>query len=148
MGALEKAVIRIGRGGQDLGRVALAPHFEDGIRERAPDIDRERDPAGVSWLHEARLYRTASRSWAGKKAMGGPNATLARGFGVSVTMRRDAVAASPGSFGWDGGFGTSRCTDPHENMVAILLIQRLMTSPITGDINADFWTLAYQAIDD
>jgi hypothetical protein len=33
-------------------------------------------------------------------------------------------------------------------MVAILLIQRLMTSPITGDINADFWTLAYQAIDD
>jgi len=80
--------------------------------------------------------------------MGGPNATLARGFGVSVTTRRDGIAASPGSFGWDGGFGTSWCTDPHEDMVAILLIQRLMTSPISGDINADFWTLAYQAIDD
>ena len=70
------------------------------------------------------------------------------GFGVSVTTRRDGVAASPGSFGWDGGFGTSWCTDPHEDMVAILLIQRLMTSPTSGDINSDFWTLAYQAIDD
>lgn len=37
---------------------------------------------------------------------------------------------------------------PHEDMVAILLIQRLVTSPNSGDINADFWTLAYQAIDD
>jgi CubicO group peptidase (beta-lactamase class C family) len=70
------------------------------------------------------------------------------GFGVSVTTRRDGVAASPGSFGWDGGFGTSWCTDPHEDMVAILLIQRLMTSPTSGDINSDFWTLAYQALDD
>jgi CubicO group peptidase (beta-lactamase class C family) len=70
------------------------------------------------------------------------------GFGVSVTTRRDGVSASPGSFGWDGGFGTSWCTDPHEDMVAILLIQRLMTSPTSGDINSDFWTLAYQALDD
>ena len=31
--------------------------------------------------------------------------------------------------------------------MAILLIQRLMTSPTSGDINSDFWTLAYQAIE-
>ena len=43
-----------------------------------------------------------------------------------------------------------RCPKPilGEDMVAILLIQRLMTSPVSGDINSDFWTLVYQAIDD
>ena len=70
------------------------------------------------------------------------------GFGVSVITRRDGVAPSPGSFGWDGGFSTSCYADPHEDMVAILLTQRLMTSPLPQDFYTDFWTLAYQAIDD
>jgi CubicO group peptidase (beta-lactamase class C family) len=70
------------------------------------------------------------------------------GFGLSVITRRDDVAWSPGSFGWDGGFGTSCYSDPHEDMVGILLIQRMMTSPVPGDLYTDFWTLAYQAIDD
>ena len=71
MGALEKATIRIGRGGQDLGRVALPPRFEDGVRERASDIDGKGDPTGVSWLHEAPTIphrlpvpsRRAARGW-------------------------------------------------------------------------------------
>jgi CubicO group peptidase (beta-lactamase class C family) len=70
------------------------------------------------------------------------------GFGLSVITRRDGVAPSPGSFGWDGGFITSCYADPREDMVAILLIQRLMTSPAPLDFYTDFWTLAYQAIDD
>lgn len=70
------------------------------------------------------------------------------GFGLSVITRRDGVGRSSGSFGWDGGFHTSCYVDPHENMVAILLAQRLMTSPIPSDFYVDFWTLAYQAIDD
>jgi CubicO group peptidase (beta-lactamase class C family) len=70
------------------------------------------------------------------------------GFGLSVTTGRDALAPSPGSYGWMGGFGTSWWTDPHEDMVAILLIQRLMTGPNDVVISADFATLAYQAIDD
>jgi CubicO group peptidase (beta-lactamase class C family) len=70
------------------------------------------------------------------------------GFGVCVTTRRAGIAASPGSYGWVGGFGTSWHDDPREDMVAILLIQRLMTGPASTDINADFLTLAYQAIDD
>ena len=72
MGALEKATIRIGRGGQDLGRMALPAHFEDGVRERPPDIDGERDPAGLAWLHGPRLYRTASRCRAGTENKKGP----------------------------------------------------------------------------
>jgi CubicO group peptidase (beta-lactamase class C family) len=70
------------------------------------------------------------------------------GFGLSVITRRDGVGPSSGSFGWDGGFHTSCYVDPHEDMVAILLAQRLMTSPTPSDFYADFWTLAYQAIDD
>jgi CubicO group peptidase (beta-lactamase class C family) len=70
------------------------------------------------------------------------------GFGLSVITRRDGIALSPGSFGWDGGFNTSGYADPHEDMVAILLVQRLMNSPVPSDFYADFWTLAYQAIAD
>jgi CubicO group peptidase (beta-lactamase class C family) len=70
------------------------------------------------------------------------------GFGVCVTTRPAGVAASPGSYGWVSGFGTSWHDDPREDMVAILRIQRLMTGPASTDINADFLTLAYQAIDD
>jgi CubicO group peptidase (beta-lactamase class C family) len=69
------------------------------------------------------------------------------GFGVSMITRRDGVAAVPGRYGWDGGFGTSWSSDPHEDMVAILMIQRLY-DPTVDEINADFSTLAYQAIDD
>ena len=69
------------------------------------------------------------------------------GFGVSMITRRDGVAAVPGRYGWDGGFGTSWSSDPHEDMVAILMLQRLY-DPVVATINADFWTLAYQAIDD
>jgi CubicO group peptidase (beta-lactamase class C family) len=69
------------------------------------------------------------------------------GLGVSMITRRDDVAAVPGRYGRDGGFGTSWDSDPHEDMVAILMLQRLY-DPIVATINADFWTLAYQAIDD
>ena len=67
------------------------------------------------------------------------------GFGVSVVTRREDVARSVGTFGWAGGLGTWWYADPAENMVAILLTQRMPPSP-----NAfhDFWTSAYQAIDD
>jgi len=70
------------------------------------------------------------------------------GFGLSVITRRGGVGLSPGSFGWDGGFSTSGYCDPHEDMVGILLVQRMMTSPSGFDFHRDFWTLAYQAIDD
>jgi len=69
------------------------------------------------------------------------------GFGVSMTTRRDTIAASPGRYGWDGGFCTSWWCDPREDLVAILLTQRLF-DPVVGNIFADFATLAYQAIDD
>jgi CubicO group peptidase (beta-lactamase class C family) len=70
------------------------------------------------------------------------------GFGVSVVTRRDDIAAVPGKYGWDGGLGTSWYSDPREEMVIILMTQRAWTSPSPPNVCLDFWTSAYQAIDD
>jgi CubicO group peptidase (beta-lactamase class C family) len=70
------------------------------------------------------------------------------GFGMSVITRRDDVAAVPGRYGWDGGYGTSWYSDPKEDMVAILMTQRLWDSPSAPAVHLDFWTSVYQAIDD
>jgi CubicO group peptidase (beta-lactamase class C family) len=70
------------------------------------------------------------------------------GFGLSVITRRDDLAGVPGRFGWDGGYGTSGYMDPKEDMVAILMTQRLWDSPAAPPVYLDFWTQAYQAIDD
>lgn len=68
------------------------------------------------------------------------------GFGVSVTIGPDEFSAVPGRYGWMGGAGTMFFVDPHEDMVAILLLQRLMTGPASDRIVAEFSRLAYQAI--
>jgi CubicO group peptidase (beta-lactamase class C family) len=70
------------------------------------------------------------------------------GFGMSVVTRRDDLASSVGKFGWDGGLGTSWYSDPREGMVTILLTQRAWTSPAPPPVCVDFWTAAYEAIDD
>ena len=71
------------------------------------------------------------------------------GFGMAVVTRRVDLAARPDKFGWDGGFGTSWYTDPKEDMVdhphdpAPHGLPRVRRRSIV-----DFWTSAYQAIDD
>jgi CubicO group peptidase (beta-lactamase class C family) len=70
------------------------------------------------------------------------------GFGLSVFTRRDQICNVPGRYGWEGGFGTSWYSDPKENLTGILLTQRMMESPQMPTVMADFWTSAYQAIDD
>ncbi|MGH3191894.1 MAG: serine hydrolase domain-containing protein [Streptosporangiaceae bacterium] len=70
------------------------------------------------------------------------------GLGVSVVTRRTDAAKSVGTYGWDGGLGTSWFNDPAEDLTAILLTQRAWTSHRPGAIFRDFWTAAYQAIDD
>ena len=70
------------------------------------------------------------------------------GFGTGVITRRDDLSTTPGRFGWAGGYGTSGYSDPEEDMVGILMTQRLTDSPESARVFSDFWTLAYQAIDD
>ena len=69
------------------------------------------------------------------------------GFGVAVVTGRDELCATPGRFGWDGGYGTTWASDPREEMVAILMTQRAQFPAFSG-VYRDFWTASYQAIDD
>jgi CubicO group peptidase (beta-lactamase class C family) len=70
------------------------------------------------------------------------------GFGVAVSTARDGLGPEPGSYGWIGGFTTAWRNAPTEDVVAILLTQRLMSGPALPAVIADFLTHAYQAIDD
>ena len=70
------------------------------------------------------------------------------GFGMAVATRRVDGATVPGQYGWDGGLGTSWRSDPKEEMVGILMTQRAWESPTPPPVTVDFWTSAYQAIDD
>jgi CubicO group peptidase (beta-lactamase class C family) len=78
------------------------------------------------------------------------------GFGMSVRTQRRHLGpwpvsypplASVGSYGWPGIYGTGWYNDPAEDMTTILMIQRLPAPPGLP-ILLDFWTAAYQAIDD
>jgi CubicO group peptidase (beta-lactamase class C family) len=70
------------------------------------------------------------------------------GFGVSIVTRRDDLAATPGRYGWDGGYGTSWYVDPREELIGILMTQRLWDASGAPVVLLDFWTSAYGAIDD
>ena len=78
------------------------------------------------------------------------------GFGMSVRTQRRHLGpwpvsypplASAGSYGWPGIYGTGWYNDPAEDMTTILMIQRA-PAPAGLPILFDFWTAAYQAIDD
>jgi len=70
------------------------------------------------------------------------------GFGGAVVIRRDDIAATPGRYGWEGGPGTSWQIDPAEGLAAIPLTQASFAGPGAPTILNDFWTTAYQALDD
>jgi CubicO group peptidase (beta-lactamase class C family) len=70
------------------------------------------------------------------------------GLGLGVTTGRKSIADSPGSFGWDGAFGTSWFVDPREQLVGVLMIQRRPDVLNIPNITSDFWTSVYQLIDD
>ena len=70
------------------------------------------------------------------------------GFGVSIVTRRDDLAATPGRYGWDGGYGTSWYVDPKEELIGILMTQRVWDASGAPVVLLDFWTSAYGAIDD
>jgi CubicO group peptidase (beta-lactamase class C family) len=78
------------------------------------------------------------------------------GFGMSVRTRRAHFGpwpvsypplASVGSYGWPGIYGTGWYNDPAEDMITVLMIQ-CAPAPPGLPMLLDFWTAAYQAIDD
>ncbi len=70
------------------------------------------------------------------------------GLGMGVVTARGDIADSPGRFGWDGAFGTSWYVDPRAELVGVLLTQRTPERLALSPLNLDFWTSAYQLIED
>ena len=70
------------------------------------------------------------------------------GFGMAIDTRRDNLWQTPGRYGWDGGYGTSWYVDPTEELIGILLTQRVWDEFPIPKVYIDFWTATYAAIDD
>lgn len=73
--------------------------------------------------------------------------TYGWGLGLGVFARRNELADGPGSFGWDGAFGTSWRVDPKENLIGIFLTQRRPDILAIPPFVRDYWTSVYQLID-
>jgi len=69
------------------------------------------------------------------------------GLGLGMLTRRSDLSGV-GRFGWDGAFGTSWHIDPREELVGILMTQRRPDRLGIPALTLDFWTSAYQLIDD
>jgi CubicO group peptidase (beta-lactamase class C family) len=70
------------------------------------------------------------------------------GLGLGIITGRKELAEVPGRFGWDGAFGTSWYVDPKEELVGVLMTQRRPDRLALPAVVLDFWTSAYQLIDD
>jgi CubicO group peptidase (beta-lactamase class C family) len=73
------------------------------------------------------------------------------GWGLMMSVPADgaltaATDGSPRGYGWEGGSGTTWRTDPATGLTAILLTQRMMTSPEPPEVFRDFWAAAYAAL--
>jgi CubicO group peptidase (beta-lactamase class C family) len=123
------------------GQWASPPRFEElssGLVSTAPDLLRffaamadggapVLGPESVAAMTTAALT-PAQREQARRFLDGGS-------WGLATAVEVEGVA--PGRWGWDGGTGTTARVDPNRDTVAVLLTQRLMTSPADGF--GDFW---------
>lgn len=69
------------------------------------------------------------------------------GLGLGVRAEDDhrggAVRRHAGTYGWDGGLGSSWWTDPVSGVSAILLTNQMWTSPTPSPVFEDFWDAAF-----
>jgi CubicO group peptidase (beta-lactamase class C family) len=70
------------------------------------------------------------------------------GLGMGLVTGRGDMAGVPGRFGWDGAFGTSWWVDPSEGLIGVFMTQRRPDVLAIAPSILDFWTSAYQLIDD
>ncbi len=70
------------------------------------------------------------------------------GFGMAILTEPDDLASAPGRYGWDGGMGTSWFNDPEEGLTAILMTNRMWSSPDPPEVFREFSRRAYQAARD
>ena len=78
-----------------------------------------------------------------------PDGSQGWGFGVGVQVRRTGLARTVGSYGWDGGLGSSWANDPDEASSASCSPPTCSPAPFPPPaVIQDFWTCAYAALAD
>ncbi len=85
-----------------------------------------------------------------QRAAAGPDPSGRQGWGLGVGVWTEPVGTtwSPGTYGWDGGLGSTWANDPAEGLVGILLTNQAFTSPELPRVCRDFWTCVYGAVVD
>jgi CubicO group peptidase (beta-lactamase class C family) len=91
---------------------------------------------------------TRDQLTADNKAVSGPDPAGAQtwGFGLAVQLRETGRGLTPGSYGWDGGLGSSWANDPRTGLAGVLLTNLAWTSPQPPPIGDDFWAAATTAV--
>lgn len=74
-------------------------------------------------------------------------ASMGWGFGMSVQTRRTHLGPSVGTYGWPGFYGTAWYTDPAEDLISVVMMQRAHAGDQQLPMWQDFWASVYQAID-
>ncbi|KQS98428.1 serine hydrolase domain-containing protein [Cellulomonas sp. Leaf395] len=71
------------------------------------------------------------------------DATEGWGLGIGVKVADLPDGRHAGSYGWDGGMGSTWWTDPVTDTIAILLTTDAWTSPQPTPVFTDFWAAAF-----
>lgn len=106
---------------------------------------RALSPASIAMMTTDHLSSTTRPRWGPK---GEYFESHGFGFCMSVVTRPNDEPGSVGTFGWDGGYGTTWSCDPREGMVSILMTQAMWMTPNPPNVAQDFRTSAYQALAD
>jgi CubicO group peptidase (beta-lactamase class C family) len=144
----------------DTGRFAARPDFESGSAGLVSTVDdylRFLQMLLADGLHGGeRLLSPASvaemtRDQLTQQQRDGAHLFLEGdwgwGLGMAVALKQGALGHRPGSFGWNGGYGTTAYVDPSRRLVGILFTQRMMDSPEMPPHFRDFWETAYRLSD-
>jgi CubicO group peptidase (beta-lactamase class C family) len=77
-----------------------------------------------------------------------PAGTQGWGLGTGVVLARTGTTHAVGSYGWEGGLGSTWANDPVEDVIGVLLTTRTWSSPQPAAVTRDFWTATYAAVGD
>jgi CubicO group peptidase (beta-lactamase class C family) len=114
-------------------------------------LDHGRLPSGDRLLSRASVEAMTTDQIDAARSAGGPSPDGSQGwgFGVGVQVRRAGLWRSVGSYGWDGGLGSSWANDPRERLVGVVLTTDSFTAPFPPPaVIQDFWTCVYAATGD
>jgi CubicO group peptidase (beta-lactamase class C family) len=110
-----------------------------------------RAPGGSPLLSRASVEAMVTDQIGADRGAPGPSldGSVGWGFGVGVQVRRVGLSRTVGSYGWDGGLGTSWANDPAERLIGVALTTDMFTSAFPPPrVIQDFWTCAYAACSD